>query len=724
MANFNPMIRTIDGKYGLGVKNDNSLQAFIDESSTFSVAIKDGGQTLLSIDGANGTLTTYKKNENDEWIDTVFDPTANGGGSGNLDNYATKTYTSNMINASLSNYATKTYTSNTINASLALAQLKSGWYSSSDEYSYPPLMFNSDTSSTSMTSPVICFSAELNMYVAYSENTIMYSSDAKNWNNATYTYDNTFTYKYVNAIEYDNTPMFIAFGVSGSTSYIFYSTDGVTWQQQFILPISFTNYKVAYSSLSGESCIALGITLVVLTNTASTITNTVQFTVGSVCADSNGFIAIGNDGCAKYNSTTQVWYDTISFNYDGKYVNWLQDLELYVAVGVDNTTTQLSLLTSIDGTVWINQNVDWSLTVTLNFDCATWIPELKTLVVAARQIDPTDPNPPKKLLLFKYDSANFVLSSSETVDYISTSLLWVPELAHLVVGTYNQVRVIYYIKPYDHVCAGRVGINTTSPQAELDVEGSCHVSSKVMIGLIDTMAPVYPLHVQSSLSNNDNTADISIYCTGDIYTSEGAVITSSDRRIKQHVSPMDGEGSLQMMRDLQPVSFTMIDDRLNKPHIGYIAQDVESVLDGCISYVSSYIPNVYDYATVTLDSDPHVLVTLSANANASTQVLIAGTRVRLCGVGEDNVATNKWFEVQVQTIVDDKSFTVQPKPELAMYVATRVFVYGTYVTDFHTLDKDVIFTVATSALKQLDKELHETRERLEALELRLTNAGL
>jgi len=64
-------------------------------------------------------------------------------------------------------------------------------------------------------------------------------------------------------------------------------------------------------------------------------------------------------------------------------------------------------------------------------------------------------------------------------------------------------------------------------------------------------------------------------------------------------------------------------------------------------------------------------------------------------------------------------------------VEGQVFVYGQIVKDFHHLKKDAIFTVAVSALQEVDRvqQLHKNKistleARMSILEQRLNNAGL
>ena len=49
----------------------------------------------------------------------------------------------------------------------------------------------------------------------------------------------------------------------------------------------------------------------------------------------------------------------------------------------------------------------------------------------------------------------------------------------------------------------------------------------------------------------------------------------------------------------------------------------------------------------------------------------------------------------------------------------QMFVYGREVDDFHKLNKDAIFTVATAALQEVDKELQAEKTLRQLLETRL-----
>ena len=49
----------------------------------------------------------------------------------------------------------------------------------------------------------------------------------------------------------------------------------------------------------------------------------------------------------------------------------------------------------------------------------------------------------------------------------------------------------------------------------------------------------------------------------------------------------------------------------------------------------------------------------------------------------------------------------------------KIFVYGQHVDDFVFLQKDAIWTVATSALQEVDRQLQAEKARNDALEARI-----
>ena len=51
----------------------------------------------------------------------------------------------------------------------------------------------------------------------------------------------------------------------------------------------------------------------------------------------------------------------------------------------------------------------------------------------------------------------------------------------------------------------------------------------------------------------------------------------------------------------------------------------------------------------------------------------------------------------------------------------KIFVYGQEINDFHTLNKDAIWTVATAALQEVDRQLQAEKQKTALLETTLAS---
>jgi hypothetical protein len=56
-----------------------------------------------------------------------------------------------------------------------------------------------------------------------------------------------------------------------------------------------------------------------------------------------------------------------------------------------------------------------------------------------------------------------------------------------------------------------------------------------------------------------------------------------------------------------------------------------------------------------------------------------------------------------------------------MITEPTLFVYGQYVYDLHILDHDTIYTVATAALQEVDREQQADKVRIAELEATVAN---
>ena len=233
-------------------------------------------------------------------------------------------------------------------------------------------------------------------------------------------------------------------------------------------------------------------------------------------------------------------------------------------------------------------------------------------------------------------------------------------------------------------------------------------------------APSYPLHI-STFTNSGaySYAYLNGANTGTASTSSSPVSiwvdhkcvasefnARSDARIKKEVTDVDDVSALNLVRNIQPKQYKYIDTfaKGSSRVWGFIAQQIESVMEYAVSTSVEYIPNVFDHA---LSYDGGTKLRLEGRESSCMYV---GKLVKVYVDDE-----NKFEETMVESIIDSHAVLCNPPLKLT----GRVFVYGQQVDDFKTLNKDAIFTVGIAAIQELDRELQQLTARIETLEARI-----
>jgi hypothetical protein len=261
--------------------------------------------------------------------------------------------------------------------------------------------------------------------------------------------------------------------------------------------------------------------------------------------------------------------------------------------------------------------------------------------------------------------------------------------------------------------SGYVGIGTASPNCPLYVYGFANANLTYAFFAYNGINAI-----TGTATNNVST--YSIYASHRIAASEFNAF--SDSRIKKDIVDVNDTSALSIIRQIEPKRYTYKDVIGKGTHQvwGFIAQQVRSVLDYSTELIKDFIPNIYELADVT-DGNTLILPT------KTTGELSVNGRVRLV------VSEEKIIETKITSIVNSSTFTVEET-----LPSNKAFVYGMEVDDFHTLNKDAIFTVATAALQEVDRELQAEKTltqqqattiqnletRIISLEARLTAAGL
>jgi len=186
----------------------------------------------------------------------------------------------------------------------------------------------------------------------------------------------------------------------------------------------------------------------------------------------------------------------------------------------------------------------------------------------------------------------------------------------------------------------------------------------------------------------------------------GTIAASSDTRIKEDIQDIDDDSALQMILAIQPKTYKYIDKVMNSNSkvYGFIAQQIREVLPEATGIEKSYIPNImlladYDTKIITLPSQP-------------TKVIIKKNDKIKC-YDKDN----KEVYVQVDEVIDELTFRIKEKEQ--EYTDTKIFVYGTEIDDFHTLDKNYIYTLNVCATQELHRRIEAQEVRIKELEAKI-----
>jgi hypothetical protein len=159
---------------------------------------------------------------------------------------------------------------------------------------------------------------------------------------------------------------------------------------------------------------------------------------------------------------------------------------------------------------------------------------------------------------------------------------------------------------------------------------------------------------------------------------------------------------------IQPKTYEYIDKerRGDKPVYGFIAQQIQEVLPPAVSIQKEFIPNVFTRATF---SEGRFTISDPSGEKDLTQLLSAGDKVRI-------------YDMQMREHVI--TIVAVDSPSSCYYTSEEDItgdglVYGKEISDFHTLNKDYIFTVNVCATQELSRKVDALQQENNALKERI-----
>jgi hypothetical protein len=301
------------------------------------------------------------------------------------------------------------------------------------------------------------------------------------------------------------------------------------------------------------------------------------------------------------------------------------------------------------------------------------------------------------IIIIKY------LSSSSSSDIELISGVTSDNIIDYKIGNYNNIFKITSFKNginTDNLVIdsnGNVGIGTLPPSYRLEVS-ECLATTKR--GALDINILDKSLGMSSSIIDNTNLSKFSIIniCArfnGSIWiTGECLFALNSDIRIKEDIQNINDDSALQMILAVEPKTYKYIDkiENGNKKVYGFIAQQVHKVIPEAVSLENAYIPNIMMLA----DYNNEVIML----PNIPDKVVIKIKDKIKCYDSNNNSV-----KVKVTEIINDFSFKI--KDLTKKYKNNKIFIYGTYVDDFHILSKEYIYTLNVGATQELYRQIKE-----------------
>ena len=165
---------------------------------------------------------------------------------------------------------------------------------------------------------------------------------------------------------------------------------------------------------------------------------------------------------------------------------------------------------------------------------------------------------------------------------------------------------------------------------------------------------------------------------------------SSDSRIKMNIVDVPDNLALEQLRNIPCRYYEYIDkiSRYGAKTIGFIAQEVKSILPMAVTQETHIIPNIYKVINCNWISVNDTFIMSSTDLP-----IVNGIKYKFYVSNESDYSDEKIVEI---TGHSDNTFTFDTQ-------YTNVFCYGIEVDDFHIIDKNKLFTLNFSATQEIDR---------------------
>jgi len=326
---------------------------------------------------------------------------------------------------------------------------------------------------------------------------------------------------------------------------------------------------------------------------------------------------------------------------------------------------------------------------------------------------------------------------------------------------------------------GNVGIGTNQPWAKLAVYGNSGGISSSNIRYFRYNTDHTSSSTSGTWGGVGIWAQWSI-ASQDYIVSHQGNLTSSDERIKKNIVDADDAECLETLRLLKPKKYQYRDvvEKGEEPVWGFIAQEVRDTLPYATQLRKDVLPNIYELANVSSSNVITFTDFNTSNLESNATTLIRTTGIdgtqhdvhlaevidaHSIRVKEDLTDFSGSLDAEGNVISEITTTTITPEEYEALgdktgyvanisgyqnanvsisveeynaledttgyeqvvqdytktsttYPGNQLFVVGQEVDDFVFLKKESIFTVATAALQEVDRQLQAEKTKTATLE--------